>query len=530
MKNLIGFLIGLLVVGSLVLVFISCGSSSGVPAARETEGGGGTVTITGTLQYTAGEADISKSVRTKATAAESYRTFIVNASTGAQAVDTVDADGAFDFTLSAESSYMISFVDDDLNYVGTLAVGSVGEDNTVPVALMTGIDGETEDLGTITANTSTGQVTSDATLTADDTHLAATSGGIIAGGKSGEGSTNYDSTTVTDDIADSSDPDDDNDGVPDIFDSDNDNDGYADEIDGTQDYCAGGQISLYISNYPGSLAANAQQEQFPKPSEIDASLGTGTMYVIHLEVEPLEGESIDDISSVTVTPPDYINTYGTIYEILELGDTCFNELWSECSTHPNKLFLSEDGTKYEIGLARNTSIYINEAPILEHMFPGDTYILNIAMAGGTSHICTKKINIIPKYFAYNFKKDGALVDPSEVVRFTGWSGSVTFSWSIPSVADGDENAVGPAGMTYKLGFVPYDASCSPDAENEGFITAGQDVTSKTVTIPDDVDAVADSPINVWSLKIYSVDDIGDSSYTGGIQFTSEAESPAPCGP
>lgn len=497
---------------------------------EETSGGsGGTVTLSGILQYTSGDGNIAanKSLYTKATAASSYKAFIVNTSTGAQAMNTVGSDGSFSFTVGTDASYIVSFIDNNYNYVGTLVTDSVGEDASVPIALTTcSVDGSITNVGVVTANTTTGQVISDQTLVPDTNHMAATSGGIITGGTSGEGSTNYETSQVTDSVADASDPDDDNDGVPDLFDTDNNNNGYADEIDGVTDYCAGGEVSLYINNYPGSLAASAEQQQFPRPSEINANLGTGTQYVIYLEVSPLSGSAISDISSISVASPSYIDTYGTIYHLTN-GEACFNELWANCSTHPKKMFLSGDGTKFIIGLARNTSTYVNTDPILENMFPGDTFVLNFTMADGTTHVCTKKINIIPKYFAYNLKKGGILVDTS-VSYQSSWSGSVELSWAIPSVAQGGENAVGPAGMTYKLGFVPYDENCNPDAENEGFIVAGQDATSKTISIPADVDAVANSPINYWGLKIYSMDDIGDSSYTGSVQFTDTATRAAVC--
>jgi hypothetical protein len=90
------------------------------------------------------------------------------------------------------------------------------------------------------------------------------------------------------------------------------------------------------------------------------------------------------------------------------------------------------------------------------------------------------------------------------------------SWSIPTQS--------PTGMTYSLYVIPYDAGCGWDPDNPTVITAGQDATSKVVNMTD----MPTSPINYWSIDIYSTTANGDQAHETGIPFTTSGTNP--CGP
>ena len=496
----------------LSLCIFGCGDSSNTTTTtttdnEEIEGEGGItgdVTLSGTLALTSPDGS-------RPTSSRGCKAVILDTATGAQKIVTVNANGAFSAMVRARSSYMINFMTDEYNYIGTMVTGSVKDDDTVPVALTTSTAEITHDLGTVTADTTTGQVTSDRTLEADETHMAYTSGGVVAGGKTGEGSEDYESTqeAVTDTIADADDPDDDNDGVPDIFDTDNNNNGYADEVDGHIDKCVPGRVALYIENY--TTAADAAQPGFPTPSEVDADLGGMTMYQVHLEFTPAKGITVDDISGIAVTAPSYIDSYGYIYHVTNSHE-CFQTLWTDCNG--KKLMLSEDSTKFEVAVADSDPDMLQSARLLENMLPGDTFVLNITMADGTTHTCTRKINIIPKYFPYAFKKDGVDLD-ANITVYTDWDGDINLSWSIPEQL--------PAGLNYEVRVFPYDTCTSWDPENWTTLFTGQDATSVTIQQTD----LPISNVNGgwWSMNLWFTDSAGDQSYTGMINFTNASTNP-----
>lgn len=497
---------------ALSLCIFGCGDSSNTMTATTTdnekiEGEGGItgdVTLSGTLTLTS--PNTSRPIGSRG-----YKALILDTATGAQKIVTVDANEAFSAMVAARSSYMINFMTDEYNYIGTMVTDSVKDDNSVPIALSTGPAETMHDLGVVTANTTTGRVTPDRTLEADETHMAYTSGGVVAGGRTGEGNENYESTqeAVTDTIADADDPDDDNDGVPDIFDTDNNNNGYADEVDGHTDKCVPGTVALYIENY--TTAADAAQPGFPTPFEIDADLGGMTMYQVHLEFTPAKGVTVDDISEIVVTAPSYIESYGYVYHVKDTHE-CFQTLWTDCNG--KKLMLTEEATKFEVAVADSDPGMLQSARLLENMLPGDTFVFNITMADGTTHTCTRKINIIPKYFPYAFKKDGADLD-ANVTVYTGWDGDIHLSWSIPEQL--------PAGLNYEVRLFPYDTCMSWDPENPITMFAGQDATAITIQQAD----LPTSGVNGgwWSMSLWFTDSAGDQSHTGMINFTNASTNP-----
>lgn len=515
---------------SFVFLFVFCGdddddagsdsdteATSDIPEAAEgapatTATTGGTVTLTGNLYaISAAIPAYAKNIHkhSSATIAANYFAHVLDTSNGDQAMANVGSDGSFSFTLSAGTDYIINFLDDAYNYIGTLATGAASE-SKIPVALTTGSDGSTTDLGTITASTTTGQVISDQTLESSTSHMAsATSDNIIAGAETeGEGTTNYDATTITDEIADATDPDDDNDGVPDVFDTDNDNNGYSDEIDGHVDKCIPGDIALYIENY---VAGHVSGDQigFPTDDEVDADLASNTNYVTRLEFTPGNGNTMDDISEVAISGPAYLDDYAYVYSVPDTH-ACFTEtLWEDCNG--KKLLVSTDGTKFEMGLSDGAS----SAALLENTFPGDTFVYYITMTDETIYTCTKKINIIPKYFAYHAKyADGAsavtsgadLIDTDATVQ-TDWTAPFTLSWSISDRA--------PTGQTYEVRIIGYSACDTWDPEIYNTVSAGQDGTSVTVTA---ADLPASTP-QYWSFGLYNLDSAGDLSYTTPVNFT-----------
>lgn len=464
---------------------------------------GGSVTLRGTLS--AVSADISsvpKSLSKAAVDVSSYQAIILNNSTGEQKTTTVAADGAFSTTVVGGSSYTVNFLDSDNKYVGTLETGTVTSEK-VSVGLVTGGDGTTSNLGILTADTSTGEITSDQDLSEDASQLAVASGGVIAGGKTGEGSSNYASTVgLSCTLKEANCSDYDYDGVPDIFDTDNDNNTYADEIDNQIDLCIPGDAKLYIENYPTCTPSTCAQMNFPTQNEVDADIAGNTMYQLHVEFTPGAGYSISDISEISVTAPSYIDSYGYVYSPYDNAPTCFNVLWNTCNG--KKLILSNDGTKYEVALADTD---LDRAGILANMLPGDSFVFSIVLTNSTTHTCTKKVGIIPKYYAYDFKYNGAIVDTNITPT---WATPISISWTIPSRQ--------PTGMTYAVYVAPYTTCDNFNAGAYELVTSGQDATTATIS----VESLPTSAVNKWSLQLYSTDEIGDQSYSGPAKFKTSA--------
>jgi hypothetical protein len=475
----------------------------------------GTVTLNGTLLVGVATSSIEDAGRRSAST-ENYTAQVLDTVTGEQRTAAVSSDGSFELTARTSSKYIINFLDDNTNYLGTMATGDVSDDDTVPVSLVTGSDGSTANLGTVTANSTTGQITSSETLETDAGQLAHAVDGVIAGGNTGEGTVDYaEDVGLTCSDKESPDcPDDDFDGVPDIMDTDNDNDGYADEISAACDYCTGGTVKLYIENYSASATA-AEQEGFPTPTEVDTNAGA-SHYNIILEVLPPEGGTVDDIQSVSATTPDYIDDYGYVYGV-ENEHECFNTLWTECigpGGSGKELLKGTDRFEMKI-----SDIELDRAGIINNMAVGDTFIFHITMTDGTTHICTRKIGVIPKYYAYAFKKGDELVDTSACAQT--WGESFNLSWTIPGPPH-------PAGQTYKARFVPYSACDTWDPETYWEKSAGQDGTSVSITKAE-LDAEIPSDINFWSVTIYNIDEAGDESFVGPVNFTTEGANPCPCG-
>lgn len=515
----------------------SCGSSSSGAAADDDDGTddeevltpAGTVTVSGTFASASPSVNL-KPGAAKAVAVEGYVAQLLNARTGEQDTTAVAADGSFSFSATGSDRYVVNFYNDSNQYIGTLMTSAADSDGLASIGLITGADATTTDLGTITAAVDesenfTGQITSDATISSDSDQLAYTSDSIIAGGNTGDGSTNY-ATTVGLSCATAgaaSCADYDFDGVPDIVDMDNNNNGYADEVDGDTDYCAAGTLALYVENYPTSGAA---MMNFPTPTEVAANLGGTTMYQIHLELTPAEGSTIADISEVAVTTPSYIDTYGYVYGVTNTHD-CFNTLWTDCVvdgvSYAKKLLPSDDGTKFEMALA---DIELIRAGVLENMFPGDTFLFTITMADSTVHECTRKINIIPKYYPYDLKRNGTAVNTNlGATEQISWGSSFTLSWTEPVPP-------GPPGMTYTLYFYPAQRTsgtdCAYSASTYGTIEAGQGVTSIDLTEAQ-IDAAAPSNVNHWGFELHMVDTAGDNSKVGPLTFaTGDNSAPNNC--
>jgi len=472
---------------------------------------GGTSTISGTLALSS-SASVSRGVEKQSTSAENYKALIVNMDTGEQVKTDVAADDTFSLTAIGNSDYAVNFLDSNYKYVGTLATNSVS-DSTLSVALTTGEDQSTTNLGTVAANSTTGQITSSETLNAATDHLAyADANGVIAGGTSGEGTTDYTSTVGATACTqgEATCPDFDHDGVPDIFDTDNNNDGYSDEVDGQEDFCVPATVALTVSNYPAGLAAEAAQTGWPTPDEVDANTA-GTKYQINLTATPREGYSISDISQISVSTPDYITLYGYVANVTSAHE-CFNTLWNTCNGQ--KLMLSSDGSKYEIGISREGS-ETGASPILDNMFPGDTFILNFTMADETEHVCSRKINIIPKYYPYAVTKAGTAVNTSLTAQLD-WSLPFTLGWSIPSR--------GPLGMTYNVYVYAY-ANCGQTVGQltPTIIDAGQDATSQVLNSSN----MPTSAVNYFSFNIYATTLNGDEAYATSVNFSTDAANPCP---
>lgn len=494
--------------------FTSCGKGS---LSNDTPGG--TVTISGTLSLASANISVEKGLQ-KAATSENYTMHILDAKTAEQKTATVSADGTFSLTAVGNSHYIISFLDSNNDYIGTLETDAVSA-NTVPVGLKTGLDQTTTELGTITANSSTGHITSNATLNADTTQLAYSSdGSTIAGGKTGDGSTDY--TTSVGATACTSGaitcPDLDYDGVPDIFDTDNDNNTYADEIDGLVDKCVPGTTKLYILNYPTCTGATCAQMNFPTPTEIDANIGQLSMYTINLEFTPGEGSSVSDYSSIQVTTPAYIGQYGYVYGEAS-GDACFdNVLWENCNGQKLKNY-SSASTKFKIQLAEPPAI--GKGHLLENMQVGDTFIFNITKTDGTTYTCTRKIGIIQKYYPYAATYDGTTVPTDSTVL--NWPASTTFAWSLAPVADSSR----PKGMTYQVKVYPYTSSggnCSWDPDSAVVYAEGADMTSTTISTTT-LQTLAASAINMWGLELWATDEVGDETHVGPFSFTTAAAKP-----
>ena len=213
--------------------------------------------------------------------------------------------------------------------------------------------------------------------------------------------------------------------------------------------------------------------------------------------------------------PDYVDDYGYVYGVTNEHE-CFNKLWTECvgpGGSGKELLKGTDRFEMKI-----SDIDLHRAGIVGNMAVGDTFIFNITMTNGTTHVCTRKIGIIPKYYGYAFKKDGVLVDTSECAQ--AWGESFTLSWTIP-------RAPHPAGQTYKARFVPYSDCDTWDPDTYWEKSAGQDGTSVESTKAE-LDAGAPSDVNFWSVKLYNIDATGDDSFVGPINFTTAGTNPCPC--
>lgn len=461
---------------------------------------GGTVTLRGTLASVT--ASISAKGLAKATDVTDYKVLILNTGTGEQKTATVAADGTFSTTAVGGSGYIINFLNSENKYIGTLETGTIAS-NEVAVGVVTDADGTTTNFGTITANTSTGKISSDQTLATDSNQIAYASGGVIAGGTTGEGSENYAVTVgLSCTLKEAGCADYDYDGVPDIFDTDNDNNTYADEIDDQIDLCVPGDVKLHIENYPTCTPGTCAQMNFPTQNEVDADIGGNTMYQLHVEFTPGTGYSISDVSEISVTTPSYIDSYGYVYSPYNNAPTCFNVLWNTCNG--KKLILSNDGTKYEVALADTD---LDRAGILANMFPGDSFVFSIALTNGTTYTCTKKIGIIPKYYGYDFKYNGATVDTNTTPT---WATPISISWTIPSRA--------PSGMNYAVYLAPYTTCSNFSAASYTSVFSAKDATSATIN----VESLPASAVNKWSLQLYATDEIGDQSYSGPANFKTAA--------
>lgn len=477
---------------------------------------GGTVTLTGTLS--AASASISSKGTPSKGALEvtSYKVLILNDGTSEQTTATVSADGSFSLTAIGGTSYMINFLNNNNDYVGTLETGTVSG-NKVSVGLVTGGNGTTTNIGTISANVSTGKIISSVTLASDSNQLAYASNGVIAGGTTGEGSEDY-TTTVGANACTSGAincPDLDHDGVPDILDTDNNNNTYADQIDGLIDKCIPGTTKLYVENYPTCTGATCAQMNFPTPTEVDANIGQLSMYTINLEFTPGEGSSIGDYSYIQVTTPAYIGQYGYVYSDTS-GEPCFNNvLWEACNGQKLKNYAS-DPTKFKIKLAEPPAI--GKGAILENIKVGDTFVFNIVKTDGTTHTCTRKIGIIQKYYPYAVTYGGTAVPTSSTV--TSWPATTSLNWSLAAASDGSR----PKGMTYQVKVYPYSSSsgnCIWDPNAAVVYASGQDATSANIA----VSTLPSSSINMWGLELWATDEIGDVTKVGPFSFTTAVARP-----
>jgi hypothetical protein len=483
----------------------SCGSSS----SSSDDTPSGTSTISGTLSLTSSNLSTPpKGVSVaKATDPTSYQILALNAATGEQKIATVGADGSFSITAVGNSKYLLSVLDSNHKYVATLETGTI-DANTLSTAFKTGLDGSTTSLGAVTADSTTGQAVSDQTLSKSTDHVAYASGGTIAGGTTGAGSTNY-ATTVGKSctLKDIACPDYDYDGVPDIFDTDNDNNTYADEIDNQIDLCVPGNLKLYVENYPTCTNTTCAQMNYPTQDEVDAHLAEDTMYVIHLEFTPGTGYSMSDIEEISVGAPSYIDSFGYVYDVTNT-DACFNMLWKDCNSKKLRVYTS-DTTKYQIALADSDPQNLKQGRILSAMYPGDTFIATIKMTSGTTHICTKKINIIPKYYPYALKYAGGAVNPDATPT---WATPASVSWTIPSR--------GPTGMTYAVYLAPYTDCNTVNASALTGVYSGKDASSASIA----VESLPTSAVNKWGIQLWATDDIGDQSKTGWAKFKTASSS------
>lgn len=480
---------------------------------------GGTVTMTGTLSAVSTSISTGRSPTKDPLDVTGYKVLILNNSTAEQKTADVAADGSFTLTAVGGSSYSMSFLDGDSNYVGTLVTGEVTGD-TASVAVVTGGDGTTTEFGTITADTDTGAVTSSATLSSDGSQLAYVSGGVIAGGLTGEGAEDYTetvgATACTSGAVDC--PDLDHDGVPDILDTDNDNNTYADQIDGLVDKCVPGTTKLYVGNYPTCTGATCAQMNFPTPTEIDADPAQLSMYTINLEFTPGEGSSVSDYDYIEVTAPTYVSQYGYVYNEMS-GEDCFNTLWETCNGQRLKNYDS-DPNVFKIQLGEPPSV--GKGAILANIRIGDTYVFKIVKKDATEYTCTRKIGIIQKYYPYAVTYDGTPVPTSETVVLS-WPASTEFAWSLAPVADTSR----PKGMTYQVRVYPFTSTggnCAWDPDAAVVYAEGEDLTSTTMTVSSLQD-VATSAINMWGLDLYAIDEVGDETFVGPFSFTTESSKP-----
>lgn len=325
------------------------------------------------------------------------------------------------------------------------------------------------------------------------------------GGASGEGADSYSSAvgkTCTAGEADC--PDFDYDGVPDIFDTDNNNNSRVDEVDGVGDYCVPGTLALRVTNYPTTAGIYS-------PAQIDADLLNATNYQVTLELVPHGDFTLDSISEVSVSGPSYSdNAYETTpqSEIVS-GTFCNNGAWKAC----NEKKLHKKSDRFAAMLAEKTH-GVNDPQagnILNNMFPGDVFMFNVKMADGAEYLCTKKVNMIFKYYPYAVTIDGtAATDSTSTYTFTG---DVDVTWSLPT-------NVMPAGLTYwVIARGCQDNSCVYDEAHPDYdFEAGVDATSLSLSTSQ-LTANAPSANGKWAIYVKATDANGDSSFAGGFKIT-----------
>ncbi|MFH1727614.1 MAG: hypothetical protein ABIA04_04265 [Pseudomonadota bacterium] len=487
-------------------------SSSSGSSGTETSGSSdGEVILFGLLQVLDSNDSSVLKTNSKHAIASSYYAHVINTETQGQAVSQLEENGSFSFTLSSETSYIVNFLDSSMNYIGTLMTSAIDDlDYSVSIALTTSEDGEIDNIGTVTAYTDTGNITTNVDVAEDELMLAYTIDEVLAGGLTGDGTENYESAKIEDEVSAASDPDDDNDGTPDVFDSDNDNSGYVDEIDGQTDYCLVGDVSLYVENSPSGTGA--VQEGFPTPAEIAEDLEAFTDYKLNMSFAPSEDSdyTMADFAKVSISGPSYLEAYSYV---LDSADECYGELWDTCAS----MELTQGEDSFSISVSDTET-----AGILENMYSGDTFVFTITMADddSTEYTCIKKINIIPKYYGYAFTKNGTAVDTS--TNQVNWLPGFTLGWTVP-------NDVGPKGLTYEARFVPYtdngDGTCTADTSAYGSISAGQDVASLTIQTVNEILEAAYSNAFHWALSICGLSANGDAACSGSVQFTTNLTSP-----
>ncbi|MFH1263170.1 MAG: hypothetical protein V1495_06990 [Pseudomonadota bacterium] len=438
-----------------------------------------------------------------ATEAANYEVQILNTKTGDQKITETAADGTFSMEADSESSYIVNFLDGDFRYIGTLVTGNVSE-GQVSTAFQTESAGNTTTLGTITADTQTGKIVSDQTLNADSDQVASVVNEVLAGGTTGDGTTDYSSVVGKTCTAGGADcPDYDHDGVPDIFDTDNNNNSLIDEVDGAGDYCIPGTLGLRVTNYPTTTGIYS-------PDQIDADLANTTNYQVTLELVPREGFSLSDISEVSVTGPSYLDeVYETTpqHEIVS-GTFCNNGSWQTC----NGKKLHQKSDRFGAMLSEKVGGVGDPKAgvILNNMHSGDTLFFAVKMANGTEYQCTKKVNMVFKYYPYGVEVDGAsATDSSATYDFTDLA---DLSWTVPT-------SVMPAGLTYWVSVRGcQDSGCVYDEAHPDYdFEAGVDASSLSLSVAQLTDK-APSVTEKWAIYVKATDVTGDSCFAGGFKI------------